>query len=211
MKTFLLRASVLCGCVISVSVWAYTANDCSTAQELASQGIISSKNNCRDYTLDRTITRQEVAAVTLKVGEICGSIQNVPPLGQYTCDNLYSDVSANYPNTWVCRVAETLARDGIISQNDQNQYGDIFFRPLKNITRSEALAMLLNGANLEFQGTTYDDWRFGGTGAVAWQKPLMQYAYDRDIINSITTFGPNQNAYRRDVFNYAIKALNLCR
>ncbi len=131
--------------------------------------------------------------MTLKVGEICGSIQNIPPQDQY------------------CRVVETLARDGIISQSDVNAYGDVFFRPLRNITRAEALAMILNGASLEFQGTTYDDWRFSGTGAVSWQKPLMQYAADRDIIASINTFGPNQNSYRRDVFNYAIKTINLCQ
>ena len=212
MKALFPRIIFICGCLsMSISALAYTSTDCTNVEQLATKGVVSYKNTCREYNLDRTITRQEVAAVTLRVGEICGAIQNIPPTGQYTCDNLFSDVSATYPNEWVCRVAETLARDGIVSQNDQNQYGDVFFRPLKNVTRAEALAMLMNGANLEFQDTIYDDWRFSGTGAVAWQKPLMQYAYDRDVISSITTFGPNTNAYRRDVFNYAIKAINLCQ
>ena len=211
MNTLFCRIALVAGCLsLSLSAMAYTSTDCTNVEQLASKGVVSYKNTCREYNLDRTITRQEVAAVTLKVGEICGSISNIPPQGQYMCDNIFSDVSSSYPNDWVCRVAETLARDGIISQNDQNAYGDVFFRPLKNITRAEALAMLMSGANLEYQGTTYDDWRFSGTGAVTWQKPLMQYAYDRDIISSITSFGPNTNAYRRDVFNYAIKAINLC-
>ena len=197
--------------MMNMSAMAYTSTDCTNVQQLASQGIVSYQPSCREYNLDRTITRQEVGAVALKVGEACGSISNVPPSGGYSCDNIFTDVSASYPNDWVCRVAETLARDGIVSQSDTNVYGDVFFRPLKNVTRAEALAMVLNAGNLEFQGVTYDDWRFTGTGAVSWQKPLMQYAYDRDIINSITTFGPNTNAYRRDVFNYATDAINLCR
>ncbi len=191
--------------------FAYSSADCTNVQQLSAQGIVSYRASCAEYNLDRTITRQEVAAVALKVGEVCGSIGNIAPSGGYMCENMFSDVSASYPNDWVCRVAETLARDGIVSQSDTNQYGDTFFRPLKNVTRAEALAMLLNGGNLQFQGVTYDDWRFTGTGAVSWQKPLMQYAYDRDIINSITSFGPNSNASRGDVFNYATTAINLCR
>ena len=212
MNTLFSRIVLIAGCLsLSLSAMAYTSTDCTNVEQLAAKGVVSYKNTCREYNLDRTITRQEVAAVTLKVGEICGAISNVPPQGQYMCDNIFSDVSSSYPNDWICRVAETLARDGIVSQNDQNTYGDVFFRPLKNVTRAEALAMLMSGANLEYQSTTYDDWRFTGTGAVTWQKPLMQYAYDRDIITSITSFGPNTNAYRRDVFNYAIKAINLCQ
>ena len=196
---------------ISLSSFAYTSADCTNAELLASQGVIGNRSTCREYNLDRTITRQEVAAVTLKVGEVCGTIQNIPPQGSYRCENIFSDVSTSYPNDWVCRVAETLAQEGVISQNDVNTYGDVFFRPLKNVTRAEALAMILNGGDLEFQDTIYDDWRFGSTGAVTWQKPLIQYAFDRDIITSITGFSPNTNAYRRDVFNFAAKAINLCR
>ena len=211
MKTLFTRIAFVACLTISISTFAYTSTDCTSAEQLASQGVIGYRSTCREYNLDRTITRQEVAAVTLKVGEVCGSIQNIPPQGSYRCENVFSDVSTSYPNEWVCRVAETLAQEGVISQNDVNTYGDVFFRPLKNVTRAEALAMILNGADLEFQGTIYDDWRFGSTGAVTWQKPLIQYAFDRDIITSITGFSPNTNAYRRDVFNYASKAINLCR
>jgi S-layer homology domain len=212
MKTFFSHTALTVSCLfLALSAQAYTSSDCTSVEQLAAKGVVGYKNTCNEYNLDRTISRQEVAAVTLKVGEICGSIQNTPPAGQYVCDNMFSDVSSNYPNEWVCRVAETLAQEGVISQNDRNQYGDIFFRPLKNITRSEALAMLMNGADLNFQDTIYDDWRFNGTGAVTWQKPLIQYAYDRGMISSIPSFGPNTYAYRRDVFNYAIKAINLCQ
>ncbi len=56
----------------------------------------------------------------------------------------------------------------------------------------------------------YDDWRFTGTGAVTWQKPVMQYANDHDIITSISSFGPNTVAYRRDVFSYVQKSFENC-
>lgn len=209
---YLSAALILCGCLImNMSAMAYTSADCNSVTQLATQGVVSYRNTCPEYNLDRGITRQEVAAVALKVGEVCGSITNIAPVGNYTCDNVFTDVSSSNPNDWACRVAEILARDGIVTQSDKNQYGDVFFRPLKNVTRAEALAMILNAGKLEFQGLTYDDWRFTGTGAVSWQKPLMQYAYDRSIINSITAFGPNTNAFRRDVFNYATTALSLCR
>ena len=56
----------------------------------------------------------------------------------------------------------------------------------------------------------YDDWRFTGTGAVTWQKPVMQYANDHDIITSISSFGPNTVAYRRDVFSYVLRSFENC-
>jgi hypothetical protein len=122
MKAFF-RSIVLTSCItMSISALAYTSTDCTNVEQLASKGVVGYKNTCREYNLDRTITRQEVAAVTLKVGEVCGSISNIPPQGGYMCDNIFSDVSASYPNNWVCRVAETLAQEGIISQNDVNNY-----------------------------------------------------------------------------------------
>lgn len=208
----ILSIFVLCTLYFVLSeAQAYTSADCTIVEQLATQGVVSYHSTCRDYYLDRTITRQEVAAVALKIGEVCGSISSIPPSGGYYCEKIFSDVSSTSPNDWVCRVAETLARDGVVSQSDTNQYGDVFFRPLKNVSHAEALAMLLNAGKLNFQGVTYDDWRFTGTDAVSWQKPLMQYAYDRDIINSITSFGPNSYATRGDVFNYATATINLCR
>ncbi len=38
----------------------------------------------------------------------------------------------------------------------------------------------------------------------------MQYANDNDIIPSLTSFGPNSAAYRRDVFSYAQKSIDNC-
>lgn len=38
----------------------------------------------------------------------------------------------------------------------------------------------------------------------------MQYAEDNDIISSISSFRPNNVAYRREVFSYAQKAIEHC-
>ena len=205
MNTLFCRIALVAGCLsLSLSAMAYTSTDCTNVEQLASKGVVSYKNTCREYNLDRTITRQEVAAVTLKVGEICGSISNIPPQGQYMCDNIFSDVSSSYPNDWVCRAVETLANRGIISKNDS------YFRPLQSITRAEALSIMLDSAGLNFRSTSYDDWRFSSTGAVNWQKPVMQYAYDNGIISSINSYSPNLSAYRNEIFNYAKKAIDLC-
>ena len=38
----------------------------------------------------------------------------------------------------------------------------------------------------------------------------MQYAEDNNIISSISSFGPNSIAYRREVFSYAQKSIEHC-
>jgi hypothetical protein len=202
-KTLLLAALCSLFCICG-SAFAYTTSDCENVQALANQGIVTYRSNCRDYSLDRMMTRQEVAAVAVKIGEACNTFP-VPAVNQYSCENIFDDVGMYTPNEWACRAVETLARNGVVS--DSNQY----FYPQRNITRAEALSIMLSAAELPFQSTTYDDWRFSGMGVASWQKPLIQYAYDRNIIASISAFGPNQNAFRRDIFNYTLKTLELCR
>jgi hypothetical protein len=69
---------------------------------------------------------------------------------------------------------------------------------------------MMDSGGFDFRGEIYDDWRFTGTGAVNWQKPVMQYAENNDIIPSISSFRPNTIAYRREVFAYAQKAIEHC-
>ena len=194
-----------CACLFFMTTsYAYTSSDCSTVDSLANQGFVTYHDNCRDYNLDKNITRQEVAAVALKVAETCGTIQNITPVNDYYCQNTFNDVSRYSPNSWACQVVETLANNGIVSTNNAS------FRPLNNITRNEALVIILDSAGLNAHNGSYDDWRFTNTDAVAWQKPIIQYAFDNGIISSISTFGPNKNAYRKEIFDYAQKALDMC-
>ncbi len=211
MNTYFTR---LCLCVLAVactgSTFAYTTSDCDAVQDLVDRGIVNERSGCGDYGLDRSITRQEVAAIGLKIAEVCGTVDDVPEIYDYDCQNIYSDVSRSNPNEWACRAVEILSDNGIISQARRDRFGDLYFRPLRNITRAEALSVMLDSAGLDFRDTIYDDWRFSGTGVASWQKPLMQYALDEDIIGSIASFGANQYAYRKDVFRYTQEAVELC-
>jgi len=72
MKPFFSRTVLTVGCLlVAMSAQAYTSSDCTSVEQLAAKGVVGYKNTCTEYNLDRTISRQEVAAVTLKVGEIC--------------------------------------------------------------------------------------------------------------------------------------------
>lgn len=128
----------------------------------------------------------------------------------YSCQNIFYDVGDTRPNSWACRSVEILADNDILTTYRRDSYGRSFFQPIKDITKSEALAVLMDSGGFAFRGERYDDWRFTGTGAVNWQKPVMQYAENNDIIPSISSFGPNTVAYRREVFAYAQKAVEHC-
>ncbi len=197
---------ILCSPFVS----AYTNSECTMAKDLADNGIVYRESDCKNYNLDRTIYRQEVAALALRVAEKCDIITDIPDLADYDCENIFSDVTRSRPNSWICRSAELLADNGIITTSRRDNYGRPFFQPMKDITKSEALSIIMDSAGFDFRGVRYDDWRFTGTGAVNWQKPVMQYAEDNDIISSISNFRPNTVAYRREVFSYAQKAIEHC-
>jgi hypothetical protein len=209
-KYFVQYVVLSCFLGFSSVAMAYSTDNCNMAQDLANIGIINNQSNCRDYNLDRTIYRQEVAALALRVAEKCGRINDIPTLSDYRCQNIFSDVSASRPNSWACRSVELLADNDIITTYRRDNSGRIVFRPTQDISRSEALSIIMNSANLDFQGTIYDDWRFANTGAVSWQKPVIQYANNNGIISSISSFGPNSIAYRREVFSYAQKSIETC-
>lgn len=138
----------------------YTNADCDMANSLASDGLVYRQSSCRNYDLDRTIYRQEVAALALRVAEKCGIIEDIPEIRDYDCQNIYSDVSSSRPNSWACRSIEILADNDIITTSRRDTMGRAFFEPMKNITKSEALSIIMESAGLDFEGTRYDDWRF---------------------------------------------------
>lgn len=203
-----LTSLILMSC--SLYTFGYTNSECTTAQELSDIGLVYKESNCSKYSLDRTIYRQEVAALALRVAEKCDIIDDIPELEDYDCQNIFSDVTRTRPNSWICRSAEILAENDIITTSRRDSHGRPFFQPMKDITRAEALSMIMDSAGFDFRGERYDDWRFTGTGAVTWQKPVMQYAEDNDIITSISSFRPNNVAYRREIFSYTQKVIEHC-
>lgn len=49
----------------------YTGADCATVENLASRGFITYQSSCQKYNLDAHISRQEVAAVGIRIAETC--------------------------------------------------------------------------------------------------------------------------------------------
>lgn len=124
----------------------YSTEDCARAQDLVRAGIVAPQTNCGDFSLDRTIYRQEVAALAIRLAETCGTIDDVPAQGQYTCQYIFADVGISSPNTWACRAVEVLAEKSIITTSRHNSLGRSIFYPLQNITRAESLAIITKSA-----------------------------------------------------------------
>ncbi|MEI6711965.1 MAG: hypothetical protein WCK88_07530 [bacterium] len=85
------------------------------------------------------------------MAEKCGRIENIPELNDYNCQNTFYDVGISRPNTWACRSVEILADNNIITTSRRDIYGRAFFQPLKDITRSEALSMIMDSAGFDFR------------------------------------------------------------
>jgi len=148
MKKFFLFAL---GAIIlsSANTFAYTSTDCRIADDLADEDIIRDYDgDCREYRLDDRIMRQEAAGIALTVADSCDTIRSIPSTN-YRCENVFRDVSSRSPNTWACRVAETLADNDIVS--DSRGY----FRPTRYVTKAEALGMLMDAADIDFRDESY--------------------------------------------------------
>jgi hypothetical protein len=103
-KKIIHLVAALCATIwFSPFVFSYTSLDCTIAQDLAENGIIYNASNCQWYSLDRSIYRQEVAAIALRIAEKCGRIEEIPDLEDYSCQNIFYDVGSTRPNTWACR------------------------------------------------------------------------------------------------------------
>lgn len=207
---FLLISSGLLLGSVSTSL-AYTSADCRMADELADEDIIRDHNGrCEDYRLDDFISRQEAAGIALTVALSCDTIRTVPPTS-YRCENIFSDVSARQPNEWVCRVAETLADYDIVTTSHRDRLGRPVFRPIRNVTKAETLAMLMDGADIPFRQSSYSSGPYAyGADTVAWQKPLIETAYYLDVIDTRSSFYPNRYARRSEVFEMALQIVNDC-
>jgi len=103
-------------------VAAYTNSECAMAKELADDGIVYKESDCRDYHLDRTIYRQEVAALALRVAEKCNIIDDIPEIEDYDCEDVFYDVSSTRPNSWVCRSVEILADNNIVTTSRRDTF-----------------------------------------------------------------------------------------
>ena len=161
------------------------------AEALAKAKIITTQSNEAGYRLADSAMRQEVAAMMIAL--------NKADTSAATCTGKFSDVSATKPNSWVCKVVETALAKGLIAANAT-------FRPEANITRAEALAMILKGQGVEI--ATGAAASFNDT-PIAWQKDVANTALSKKIISANASFRPNASVTRGELFVMAANAAGL--
>lgn len=168
-----------------------TLDSNSDMSALADAGIITWQRTEAAYRLYDSVLRQEVVGMAMK-------LWGYTPPTNYSCQNIFQDVSAMQPNSWICRSVELAVRNGIVSSANQK------FNPESYITRAEALAILMNAAGtkmLEWWASQYKD------VTIRWQINVVNTAFSYGYIDAATAFYPNKNATRGEIFNMAKRIL----
>jgi len=166
--------------ILSTGVSAYSNGQVTAANNLAAGGYINSHADASGFNLDQNVLRQEIA-------KVAAGIASVAP--KTSCDNSFSDVSATTPNTWACSYAEALLDAGLVSANAK-------FNPETNITKAEAVKLMLSAAG-------YTDFY---TDVSKWQEETVAFAANEGIVNSFSDY--NTAATRGFVFEAADEAMN---
>lgn len=208
-----ITALSLVGGLFITGAFAYTSADVTTANYLANRGIIRDWSGTpANYGLENRIARAEIMGMVL---EITGVTRNT------TCRGDFADVRMYGTNAdWVCRTVETAADHGYINAMAGVSRSFRLVRPYDNITRSEALGMLMkafpdNGAyagysyywnsNFPVDGETQGYRNFYAVGS-EWQAKTF-YDYTRKVLNDDTQLriDPRVNAQARlkEVFGFA--------
>lgn len=133
------------------SVFAYTQTDISNAQFLADKWIIVKQSTTAGYRLDSTITRAELVGIALKLKWVT--------LPSYQCRWYFTDVRNN---DWICRAVELAADNSLVTRANAR------FRAQDNITRAEALAILISHLDASFENYHFftNEWN-------QWQKNTL--------------------------------------
>lgn len=149
------------------------------ANKLATQGVIVDKSaNPADYRLGDNITRREVMKVAIQLA----ACQDVSVNTEYKGE--FSDV----PSTdWAWKYAETAVDNGFIAANAT-------FSPARNVTKAEALKMIMNAAQVAKADGESNFWAAYVKGGV-----------DAGIVSSFSDY--DTAATRGWIFNAAASAL----
>lgn len=148
----------------STITFGYTQDDVSNATLLADKNIIVKQSKSADYRLDDTITRAEVSWIALKIMGV-----NLP--AEYVCKKYFSDT---IKNDWICRAMEIGADKWIISRSNNKA------RPQDTITRSEALAIIINASGMTFSERLSEVDNIADPGNT-WQQKIYQKYKDAGI------------------------------
>lgn len=116
--------------VFITGIFAYTSTDVSGANYLASKRIIKDwSSEPKNYRFDDYIARSEIMGMVLAMMNITRNT---------TCRGDFADVPKSDID-WVCRTIETAADRGLINSRPVGMKT----RPYANITRAEALGILM--------------------------------------------------------------------
>ena len=93
----------------------------------------------------------------------------------YSCNGKFTDVTRTKPNNWACRAIEIAAEHSFISTSNTK------FRPEDNITRAEALSILMKASGVQIQ-------EFNGISkysdvSLAWQINVVNTALIKGFID----------------------------
>lgn len=166
--------------IFSTGVSAYSNAEVEAANYLAGEGVINTKATAAEYNLDQNVLRQEIAKVAVNMA---ADVEM-----KDSCDGSFTDVTATTPNTWACGYVEALLDAGLVSANAT-------FRPEDNISKSEAVKMVLEAAG-------YTDIY---TNVSNWQEEVVSFAVDAGVVSSFTNY--NTMATRGFVFEAAHNAM----
>lgn len=126
-----------------MSVTVYALNYLNYAEYLADKHVIVRQRPIENYALGDKVLRQEVIGMAIRLtGLNFRTVDHIDLPELYTCENTFTDVKQNVPNTWACRSIETAAKHGIITTSNKE------FHPEADITRAEAITMVLSAVNL---------------------------------------------------------------
>jgi hypothetical protein len=124
--------AVLGTCVLSS--FAYTTADIAGANYLATKRIIKDwSSEPKNYRFDDYIARSEIMGMVLAMMNITRNT---------TCRGDFADVPKSNTD-WVCRTIETAADKGFINAQKDKIQSQRKARPYDNITRAEALGILM--------------------------------------------------------------------
>lgn len=154
----------------------------SAANDLAAKGIIKKKDNNEDYKVHNAVLRQEIAVISRRVS---GVTENTG------CKNIFADVSATKPNDWVCENVEALVENNFISKNE-------IFRPEDNISKAEALIMLIRSIGFDFN--------LDLDSSISWQEQVVDYAVKKWVVKDFSDYGMQASrGWIFEIANYSIQ------
>lgn len=135
-----------------------------------------------------------MVTVALKIVGVVHPEKTIALPENYSCQNIFADLSSSRPNTWACRSVEIAAQNGLVTSKNT------FFRPEDSVSRAESISIILTATGNK--PTIPEGQR--------WETVIMQYAFEHGIIAS-QELSTSTALTRREVFEIVEKSLENAR